>query len=163
MTSRNSTDVAKALRLLSRATHAAWNPAKIAAEVGVSVRSVYRWRNGENQPSARNREALKVLIQGLSHEANVGPYRMSATQQVLAQALDALTTTAERARTQQIADELKAGAEQAQADVEAALEARYQALRIARQRTPTTAQADVFAVIDSGRPAEVPMFGVVAA
>lgn len=169
MTSKIGTDVQRALTLVSRATHAAWTPAKIAAEVGASRRSVYRWIAGQNQPSARNREALKVFIGALRQDVAFGPYRQSATDKVLAEALDALRTTAERDRAAQIEAELKASAVKAEADVEAALEADYQARqarRIARQRqapVSITAQAEPFAVVASGRPAEVPMFGAVAA
>lgn len=158
MASKIGTDAARALSLLSRATHAAWTPAKIAVEVGCTDRSVYRWRSGQHQPSTRNREALVTLIQALINTDHHGPYRLSARQQVLIQAREALTTDAERARSAEILADLRARAAQAEADAEEDLEAQRVARQARERRRSVTAQADPFALIDSARPREVAMF-----
>jgi hypothetical protein len=75
MMGHTGTNAARALKLIARA-FPTLTVAKLALDLQVSTRTVYRWRAGQYQPNADNREALKQLVRDLRREVNMAPYML---------------------------------------------------------------------------------------
>lgn len=72
--------------------------AKLAAEIGVSRRTVQRWAKGTNRPNRRNRELLQMIIERQHQIHSAAGHRWSQARDAqFVEARRALMTPAELA------------------------------------------------------------------
>lgn len=131
MTSGNGADVPAALACLGQAGYAV---AQLAADLGHSPSTLYRWRRGENQPRPANFAALVELVNARYGQAIHGRILASAVH--LSAAYEALRTDADRSRREVTAARLaadQAAAEQRRQAAEAEKHAEVREL-VTRQR-----------------------------
>lgn len=160
MSHTTGADVPAAIRHLAES---GYTVARLASDLLVAPSTIYRWRSGKHAPNAGNFEALREWA---DQTYAVEAHRRTITTKALhlQEAYEALRTAAERAEVEALAQRLAdtwAERDLREAAEQEARDARARQIRDEVMARPVSAygSVDPFAVVASGQPREVAMFG----